>query len=498
MYGAIIGDFVGSIYEGENIKTKEFPFFQGLCDLTDDSYMTIAVAQACNTWYGHHDLEFFQEDVKHEMRRIGNIYPNSGYGESFFEWLRSDNPRPYYSYGNGSAMRVSPCGFVATSLEEAEALAKASALPTHNHPEGIKGAQAVAAAVYMAFNGYGKKEIRAYIREKYYPLDKTLSEIRPNYSFEISCQGTVPQAIQAFLESTDFEDAIRNAVSLGGDCDTLAAITGGIAEAYYGIPKWMLTYIELVLNVSCHAEELNIISRFRLNIPKLCIEHGSNRTEQTTDTEADPNEYLLLESETPMKVFLIERELEKFKYLQSYFAGEDVVLFHSDFENFMKNHDVECVVSPANAFGLMDGGYDLALTEWYGNQLQDRVQQYIVDHFRGEQPIGTSFAIETRKDGQWLIHTPTMRTPQPIVDPRIIYQCMRTTLMEAERNHFKSILIPMFGGTCGRVKPEIVAKMMWKAYHQIQNPPEKIDWDYAETVEMLPEEDFRFDEWMET
>ena len=152
----------------------------------------------------------------------------------------------------------------------------------------------------------------------------------------------------------------------------------------------------------------------------------------------------------------------------------------------MKTRQVQCVVSPANAFGLMDGGYDLAITEWFGNQLQERVQQYIIHHFYGEQPVGTSFLIDAGKDGQSLIHTPTMRTPQQILDPQVIYQCMRTTLMCAAEHNIESIVIPMFGGLTGGVRPQLVADMMWRAYQQLKNPPERIDWNYVEEVEIAP------------
>jgi len=263
MYGAMIGDYVGSIYEWHNIKTKDFPFFSHRCFLTDDSFMTIAVAQACSNWPEHRDLEAFSEDVKFEMTRIGLTYPHKGYGGRFRQWLLDPHPEPYNSYGNGSAMRVSPCGFAAESLEEAEALAEASAMPTHNHPEGIKGAKAVAAAVYLARTGHTRSEIGAYIRDNYYPLDKTLAQIRPDYKFDVSCQGTVPPAIQAFLESTSFEDTIRNAISLGGDSDTVAAITGAIAEAYYGIPDEMREHIKRVIKTTCWQEEIDMVRKFR-------------------------------------------------------------------------------------------------------------------------------------------------------------------------------------------------------------------------------------------
>ena len=192
-----------------------------------------------------------------------------------------------------------------------------------------------------------------------------------------------------------------------------------------------------------------------------------------------------------MKIYLIERDYQKFQYLKECFIEEDVVLVNDSFQSFMAKNKVQCVVSPANAFGLMDGGYDLAITEWYGNQLQDRVQEHIIKNFFGEQPVGTSFIIETNKDNQYLIHTPTMQTPQLIKDPRVIYQCMRSTLIEARKNNIESILIPMFGGSCGGVKPQIVAKMMWAAYTQLKSPPQEIDWRYAEKTKLLSE--IRFD-----
>lgn len=232
MKGAIIGDIVGSRYEFNNIKTKKFPLFSEVCSFTDDTVMTVAVARALMT--GGKEPVAFADALIGEMRELGRAYPLAGYGSRFSAWLDMEVPRPYYSYGNGSAMRVSPCGFFADALEEALALAEVSAIVTHNHPEGIKGAKATAAAIFLARKGADKETIGEYICEHYYDLTESLDEIRPKYSFNESCQETVPQAIQAFLESTDFEDALRNAISLGGDSDTLAAITGGIAWAYYG------------------------------------------------------------------------------------------------------------------------------------------------------------------------------------------------------------------------------------------------------------------------
>jgi ADP-ribosylglycohydrolase len=232
MIGAIIGDIVGSPYESSNfkndIKTKEFPLFNENSRFSDDSVMTIAVAEALMNG-GKPD------DYIDAMKKYGRLYPRVGYGGQFSRWMRSDDREPYNSWGNGSAMRVSPCGWYFNSLEETLHAAEVSAAVTHNHPEGIKGAQVTAAAIFLARTGSTKAEIKTYIESNYgYDLSRTLDEIRPTYKFDVSCQGSVPEAIIAFLESTDFEDAIRNAISIGGDSDTIGAITGSIAEAAYG------------------------------------------------------------------------------------------------------------------------------------------------------------------------------------------------------------------------------------------------------------------------
>ena len=181
-----------------------------------------------------------------------------------------------------------------------------------------------------------------------------------------------------------------------------------------------------------------------------------------------------------MRIYIVECDEEKHKYLKLCFGDlENVTLICDDICNFLKNEKVECVVSPANAFGLMDGGYDLALTKWYGEQLQERVQKYILEHYYGEQPVGTSFIIDAGKDEQKFIHTPTMRLPQVIKEEKIIYQCMRTTLMLAIENNIESIAIPMFGGTAGAVSPLKIARMMREAYDQINDIPSEINWDYA-------------------
>ena len=257
MFGAIVGDIIGSVYEWHNIKTKDFPLFREDCRFTDDTVMTCAVAEGVMN--GGTEDNFIDA-----MKKYGRMYPHAGYGGRFSHWLSSPyNRDPYNSFGNGSAMRVSPCawimdcGFYArTGLWPTNAykLAERSAAVTHSHPEGVKGALAVTDAIFLSrfyFGGWAqdykkpidkdpeecKRRIRKHIERVHgYDLSRTLDEIRPDYAFDVTCQGSVPQAITAFLESTDFEDAIRNAISIGGDSDTIAAIAGSIAEAAYGIP----------------------------------------------------------------------------------------------------------------------------------------------------------------------------------------------------------------------------------------------------------------------
>lgn len=234
MIGAIIGDIVGSRFEWNNHRSKDFELFTRECFATDDSIMTLAIGKALVE--SKNDWSDLGEQAVRCMQEVGRPYPRCGYGGRFWDWMYSDHPKPYNSFGNGAAMRVSACGFVARSLEEAKALSKAVTEVTHNHPEGLKGAEATVVAIYMARTGSTIEEIRDVIDQEYYPINFTLDEIRDTYAFNETCQDTVPQALEAFFESNSFEDAIRNAISVGGDSDTLAAITGGIAEAYYGVP----------------------------------------------------------------------------------------------------------------------------------------------------------------------------------------------------------------------------------------------------------------------
>lgn len=263
MLGAIIGDIVGSVYEWHNHKSKDFTFLTYNNFFTDDSVMSLAIAKALLE--AKEDYSNLNEMAVKYMQEIGRNYPNCGYGGGFYNWMFSNNPKPYSSYGNGAAMRVSACGFVANSIEETILLSRRVTEVTHNHPEGIKGAEATAVAIYLAKSGSNILEIRDYINKHYYPMNFRLDDIRESYKFNETCQDTVPQAIEAFLESKSFEDAIRNAISIGGDSDTLAAITGGIAEAYYGVPtdirKHALTYLDECL--------LSILVEFENKYPSL-------------------------------------------------------------------------------------------------------------------------------------------------------------------------------------------------------------------------------------
>ena len=239
MFGAILGDIIGSPFEFDRgDKTKVFKLFTEGCGFTDDTVMTVAVGEALLKAGEDADAGMIKAEVSLKMQEWGRRYPNAGYGERFRDWLYEEEPKPYGSYGNGSAMRVSAAGWLYSSLEQTREVAAATAGVTHNHSEGIKGAAAVASCIYLARNGLGKAEIKDYVKREFsYDLDRTLAQIRPSYCHVECCQETVPEAIIAFLEANDFEDAVRNAVSLGGDTDTLAAITGSIAEAFFGISE---------------------------------------------------------------------------------------------------------------------------------------------------------------------------------------------------------------------------------------------------------------------
>ncbi len=250
MLGAIIGDIIGSVYEQSPVKTLDFPLLSSHSTFTDDSVLSVAVADVLLTGI----------DYTTAFRTYHRNYPDRGYGYGFTRWVGSDNTEPYNSYGNGSAMRVNPVGWAFPTLTETLREAERSAAVTHNHAEGIKGAQAVAATIYLARTGESKIVIRNYLQDTFhYNLERTLDQIRPHYSFDVSCQGSVPEAIIAFLESTDYESAVRNAVSLGGDSDTMACIAGAVAEACYrSINRELVAEVRQRLP----AQLLEIVDRF--------------------------------------------------------------------------------------------------------------------------------------------------------------------------------------------------------------------------------------------
>lgn len=256
MLGAIAGDVIGSPYEWRPIKSKDFPLFDRRSTFTDDAVLTVAVAEALLS----------DGDYARAIKDFGRRYPDAGYGKRFRQWLAHDDSEPYNSFGNGSAMRVAPVAWALDTVEDVLREAELSAAVTHNHPEGVKGAQATALAVFMARQGHDKEEISAEITSRFdYDLSSTPEEIRPTYSFDVTCQGSVPQSIVCFLAAEDFEDAVRTAVSLGGDADTMAAITGAIAEPYFGsVPEEIANEVRRRL-----PEDLSeVLERFEQQYPK--------------------------------------------------------------------------------------------------------------------------------------------------------------------------------------------------------------------------------------
>ena len=272
MIGAIIGDIAGSRYEIINHKSKEFELFDKNCRPTDDSVMSLAVAKAileCEK-----DVDSLGKTAISAMQELGRIYKYAGYGGSFYMWLWAEDPQPYNSFGNGSAMRVGPCGFAAKNLEEAKSFSAKVTEISHNHPEGMKGAEAIATAVYLAKNGKTKEEIRDYITANYYEIDFTLDQIRKSYRFDVSCQGSVPVALEAFFEAEDFEDAIRNAISVGGDSDTIAAMAGAVAEAYFGVPEGIINGAIEYLD----ARQMEILYYFEKKYPSKALDENGDST----------------------------------------------------------------------------------------------------------------------------------------------------------------------------------------------------------------------------
>lgn len=264
MIGAIIGDIVGSRFEFNNHRSKDFELFTDNCFPTDDSIMTVAVGQAIAECQG--DYSNLSRKAIECMQDLGRIYPDCGFGGMFYQWIFSENPQPYSSFGNGAAMRISGVGFAARTLEEAKELAYKVTAISHNHPEGIKGAEAVAVSIFLARKGKTKHEIRKYIEDNYYKINFTIDEIRATYRFNETCQETVPQALAAFFESDSFEDTLRNAISVGGDSDTLAAIACSIAEGYYGVPDDLRKQAESYLDNNRYRPVYTWLKNFENNI----------------------------------------------------------------------------------------------------------------------------------------------------------------------------------------------------------------------------------------
>lgn len=304
MLGAIIGDIAGSRYEWNNIKSKDFELLNSIeCFFTDDTVMTLAIAKSLIDSKNNYDE--LSEKAIINMVEIGRKYPNCGFGGNFYNWIMTDNHSPYNSYGNGAAMRVSACGIVGKTIEEVKMLSKKVTAVSHNHPEGIKGAEAVACAVYLANQGNNILDIRDYIQKNYYDLNFKLDDIRKNYNFDVSCQGSVPQALEAFFESVSFEDALRNAISIGGDSDTIAAIVGGIAGAYYGIPseirKKAITFLDQDL--------LKILIDFEKKYPPKIEVINSNQNSVSYNRNIETNSTL----ETREEMLEAENELIDFE-----------------------------------------------------------------------------------------------------------------------------------------------------------------------------------------
>ena len=270
MIGAIVGDVIGSVFESYNIKSTDFALFSRYTTFTDDTVLTVAVADAILRRAVNSESYTKISERKHlyasKIKEYGRRYPEAGYGQMFWDWVKSDSMKGYGSYGNGSAMRVSPIGFAFDTLDDVLKETELSAVVTHNHQQAVKGAKAIAAAVFLARTGENKESIKDYLTNKFrYNLDQKLDDIRPGYTFDVSCEGSVPQAIIAFMESEDFEDAIRKAISLGGDSDTIASMAGGIAQAYYKeVPKQLIYRVWLLLDLSLKDVIREFDERFKL------------------------------------------------------------------------------------------------------------------------------------------------------------------------------------------------------------------------------------------
>ena len=448
MIGAITGDIVGSIYEWRNIKHKNFELFGPDNFFTDDSVLTIALMDAI----------FRNENYGDVLKLYYTQYPNAGYGGSFHKWASSEECEPYNSWGNGSAMRTSAVGYAYNTLEEVLDKAKHFASFTHNHPEGIKGAQATSAAIFMARSGSSKEKIRQYIATQFdYDLNRTLESIRPTYIFDVSCQGTVPEAIIAFLESVDFEDAIRNAISLGGDSDTLACITGGIAEAFYdGVPASIANQSIGYLN-----DDLSVVVSNFYN--KYCSKKVVQSTQKPKKLQKQ------------MNIVLTDIDGDLIK------AWNDIAGNNPHVTTYQGSiFDVGCdaIVSPANSFGFMDGSLDFLISEFFGWHVQDRLQQAIKTKHNGELLVGQVEIVPTDHQSiPYVISAPTMRVPMDIKGTANPYLAIRGVLLAvkngvfkdgtAVKDRIKTIAFPGMGTGVGQITPTVFAKQMKQAVEDV-------------------------------
>ena len=440
LYGAIIGDVVGSIYEFHNVKSKDFPLLTEKSHFTDDTAMTIAVANALII-SGKDDISGFQSNLISEMQRIGRKYPNAGYAGKFSKWLNSESPVPYESFGNGSAMRVSPCALVADSMEEAEAIAEASASVTHNHPEGIKGAKAVASSIWLAKDGADKADIRAYVEDNYYPLEKSLDDIRKGYSFDMTCLGSVPQAITVFLESEDFEDAIRNAISIGGDSDTIADMAAAIAWPYYsknGISERMHRIYE---NVS-------------LRLP----DDFKAIADSFSETMERKNNII---TEMACKGSVHEGSIDM--------AG--IIAFVADIVHFS---GAMAIVNSTNPKMQGLSGLDKVITKEGGKELKEEYSEVSIKTMR---PGETRVTSAPNLGYEYIIHTyvPKFKESDPEGSFQKLEECYINIMKAAEKEYIRSIAIPSLGTGNNRFPSEKAAQIAVKTINEYLQGHDTLD-----------------------